>query len=262
MGETHSDSGMVLSLRHLLSRLLSLFPNPRRKYEVDESSWLVIKARSTLRWSGLDGSSELHGVKAHAWFFLRWAYSHARSLGARSLSWSVREGHEAGTWLGTHWPIFAARATFNLRRFSLTFKWGRVPKVWEMAFIERMTAAGKMGIPFVQILGDTLPKTMGIDGTRILGYWTGKKSMLDPEVFVRETAKLFGKSSKQVVMGVFDGLDEGKLLVDLTPEEPKYQSVVEAIKRADEQKALLEEMRAKRSTAIVPVRGSDDPLAS
>ena len=251
--------GIVSSFSRLLTRVRSLLPKPRRKYEVDESSWLVIKGRATLKWLGIDAGAEIHGVRARAWFLLRWAYTHARSLGMRSLRWTGREAHEARLWFGVHWPGFAARARFGLRRARLTLRWRRVPKVWEMAFIDRMTAAEKMGIPFVQVLRDTLPGIMGIDGTRVLGYWTGSKSMLVPEVFVRETAKLFGKSSQQVVMGVFEGLDEGKLLVDLTPEEPKFQSVVDAIRRADDQKAMLKEMRERRSTAIVPVRGPDEP---
>ena len=33
--------------------------------------------------------------------------------------------------------------------------------MWEMAFIDRMTAAEKMGIPFWEVLGDTLPGMHG-----------------------------------------------------------------------------------------------------
>ena len=100
---------------------------------------------------------------------------------------------------------------------------------------------------------------MGVDGTRVLGYWTRRESMLDPETFVRETAKLFGKSSKQVVLGVFDGLDERKLLLRNAPEEPKHQSIVDAINRADEQMAMLKEMRVRKATAIVPAEGPANP---
>ncbi len=123
-----------------------------------------------------------------------------------------------------------------------------------MAFIDRMKAADRMGIPFWEVLRDTLPRIMGVDGTRVLGHWTGRRSMLEPETFVRETAKLFGRSSRQVVMGVFDGLDEGKMLAEKAPEEPKLQSLVDAINRADEQKVMFEELRERRTTAIVPVR--------
>ncbi len=128
--------------------------------------------------------------------------------------------------------------------------------MWEMTFIDRMKAAENMGISFTEVLRNTLPTFMGTDGTRVLGYWTGKKSMVDPETFVREMAKLFGKSSRQVVMGVLDGLDEGKLLVETAPEVPKYQSLVDAIEQADEWKVMLEEMRERRTTAIVPVKES------
>ncbi len=64
-----------------------------------------------------------------------------------------------------------------------------------------------------------------------------------------------------MVMGVFDGLDEGKILVDNSPEEPKYQSLVDAINRADQREAALKEMRERRTTAIVPVKASRDPQA-
>lgn len=175
-------------------------------------------------------------------------------MGRQSLRRAEIGAKATRRWLRAHRLTFAAGARLGLRRIGLTFKWGRVPKVWEMAFIDRMRAAEKMGIPFREILRDTLPRIMGVDGTRILGYWTGRRSMLDPEAFVRKTAKMFGKSSKQVVMEVFDGLDEGKMLADRAPVEPKYQSLVDAINRADEQKAMVEEMRERRVTAIVPVK--------
>jgi hypothetical protein len=55
-------------------------------------------------------------------------------------------------------------------------------------------------------------------------------------------------------MGVFDGLDEGKILVDISPEGPKYQSLVDAINKADERKATLEEMKEGQKTDIAPVK--------
>ncbi len=78
--------------------------------------------------------------------------------------------------------------------------------------------------------------------------------MLDPEAFVLETAKLFGKSSRQVVMGVFEGLDEGTILAEKAPEEPKYQSLVDAINRADEQRVMPRGPKETQTTAIVPVK--------
>ncbi len=252
------EMGKGLRLSSLVSKLRSLLPKLRRKYEVDESSWLVIKGRGLLKWLDTDGRAYLHSFESHSRAFLRWAGGRAYLLGRRSFSWAVGEVKATRLWLGVHWPVFTARARFGLRRIRLTFRWRRVPKVWEMAFIDRMKAAESMGIPFPEVLRDTLPRIMGVDGTRVLGYWTGKRSMLDPETFVRETAKLFGKSSRQVVMGVFDGLDEGKILAEKEPEEPRYQSLVDAINRADEQKLALKEMRERRTTAIVPVEETDN----
>ncbi len=247
--------------RSLLLKLRSKLPRLRRKYEVDESSWLVIKGRAVQKWIGSKGLQDAQGGRSSVWILLKHAYSLAHSLAVNLFRWAGMGTRATQRWMKSHWPQFAAGARFNLRRTRLTFRWRRVPKVWEMAFIDRMRAAEKRGVPFTEVLRNTLPSIMGIDGTRVLGYWTGKKSMLDPETFVRETAKLFGRSSKHVVMGVFDGLDEGKILVDNSPEEPKYQSLLDAINRADLREAALKEMRESHTTAIVPVRAPADPQA-
>jgi uncharacterized membrane protein len=229
----------------LVPKLRSLLPKMERKYEVDESSWLVIKGRALLKWLDTDGRAYLHSFESHGWALIKWTCARAYSLGRHSVTWAESEAKVTRRWLGVHWPVFAAHARFSLRRIGLTLRWRRVPEVWEMAFIDRMKAAEGMGISLPEVLRDTLPRIMGIEGTRVLGHWTGKRSMLDPETFVREMAKLFGRSSKQVVMAVFNGLDEGKILADRSPEEPKYQSLVDAINRADERKAMLEEMRER-----------------
>jgi uncharacterized membrane protein len=238
----------------LLPKLRSLLPKMKRKYKVDESSWLVIKGRALFKWLDTDGRAYLHSFGSRGWALIKRVSARTYSLGRHAFVWAESEAKVTRRWLGVHWPVFAARARFNLGRARLTLRWRRVPEAWEMAFIDRMKAAERMGVPFLEVLRSTLPRTMGIEGTRVLGYWTGKKSMLDPETFVREMAKLFGKSSKQVVMGVFDGLDEGKILADISPEEPKYQSLVDAINRVDEQKATLEEMKEGQKTDIAPVK--------
>jgi hypothetical protein len=243
-----------------LPKLRSLLPK-MKKYGVDASRWLVIKGRALLKWLDTDGRAYVHSFGSHGWALIKRASARTYSLVRHALMWAESEAKVTRRWLGVHWPVFAARARFNLRRTGLTIKWRRVPKLWEMAFIDRMKVAESMGISLPEVLRNTLPRTMGIEGTRVLGYWTGKKSMLDPETFVREMAKLFGKSSKQVVMGVFDGLDEGKILADRSPEEPKYQSLVDAINRADEQKAMLEETREGQKTEVVPAKEPDSSSA-
>ena len=62
-----------------------------------------------------------------------------------------------------------------------------------------------------------------------------------------------------MVIRVFKTVDEGKILAGKTPEEPKYQSLVDAISKADEKKEMLQEMRVRRRTAIVPVSGQETP---
>ena len=225
---------------------------------MDESSWLVIKGRAILYWLRTDGKKHLQTVATRGWALLGMAGARTRSLGKDSSKWAENEVAASRRRLGARLDLMESRGRFNLRRFGLAFRWGRIPKPWEMAFIDRMRAAQNRGVPFQEVLRETLPRMMGVDGTRILGYWAGRRAMIDPETFVRETAKLFGKSSEQVVTQVFDGLDEGKILADSIPEEPKYQSLVDAISRADEQKKALHEMRVRRTTAIVLIKGQED----
>ena len=245
-----------------MHKLISILPKPRRKYELDESSWLVVKGRSFLHWLNADGRTHFHRFEAHARASLGRATARSLSLGKQFLGRSGAGAQATGAWIRAHLGTFSAKARFNMRRTRLAFRWNRVPKVWEIAFIDRMNAAAEMGIPFWEILRETLPGIMGVDGTRALGYWTGKQSMLDPETFVLEMAKLFGKSSQQVVMGVFDSFDEGRMLADKVPEEPKIQSLVDAINLADERKAMLNEMRRSRTTAIVPMSETREPEPS
>ncbi len=245
----------------LLLKFRSKLPRLRRKYEVDESSWLVIKGRAILKWIGIKEMEHPQGPRSSVRNLLTRAYSLAHSLAVTLFRWAGTGAQVTQRWMKSHWPQFVAGARFSLRRTRLTFRWRRVPKLWEMAFIDRMKTAEYMGITFTEVLRNTLPTIMGTDGTRVLGYWTGKKSMVEPETFVREMAKLFGRSSKHVVMGVFNGLDEGKILVDNSPEEPKYQSLVDAINKADQWEAALKEMRERRTTAIVPVKAREDPQA-
>ena len=245
-----------MSLDSILQRFRPLLPKLKRRYEVDESNWLVIKGRAFLAWLDADGSAVAGGQRSRGRVVLRRAWFLAVSLG--------RHAYRGGAvttkrWLGIHWPGFATRARFNLRRMGMALRWRRVPGTWEMDFIDRMKAAESMGVPFLDVLRDTLPAIMGIEGTRVLGYWAGKKSMLDPEAFVREMSKMFGRSSKNVVMGVFKTVDEGKILARKAPEEPKFQSLVDAISKADENRAMLQEMRVRRTTAIVPIRGTATP---
>lgn len=248
------EKGEGLRLGAVLPRLRSLKPRLNRSYEVDESSWLVVKGRRAWKWLRTDGSTRLRSVGYNGWASLKWTSSHLKPLAIQFLTWIDSEVLKFGAWLGAHWPGFAARARFDFRRAGLAIRWRRVPEVWELGFIDRMKAAEERGVSFPEVLRDTLPGIMGIDGASILGYWAGKKSMVSPEAFVRQMARMFGPSSKSVVTKVFDGLNEAKLLAKKAPVEPGYKSLVDAINEADSRKAMLQEMRVKRTTAIVPMR--------
>ena len=150
------------------------FPRMKRKYEVDESYWLIRRSRS-----------------------------------------------------------FTRRAHFTLRRGALTFKWGRVPKVWELSFIDRMRELEKEGLPFNEVLRSTLPKLMGEDTSYVLRAWVGRTARCNPERFARNISEMFGASSRNVLTSLDKLVDERSLLEAKVPKEPPIQSLLEAIQRTD-----------------------------
>ena len=150
------------------------FPKMRRRYEVDESYWLVRRSRS-----------------------------------------------------------FSRRTLFTLRRTALTFKWGRIPKIWELSFVDRMRELEKVGLTFDEILQSTLPQFLGVDPSHVLRTWVGSKARCDPERFARSVSEMFGASARNVLTSINKLVDEVSLLEAKAPKEPPYQSLLEAIKRVD-----------------------------
>jgi hypothetical protein len=145
----------------------------RRKYEVDESHWLVRRARS-----------------------------------------------------------FPRRALFTLRRTALTFKWGRVPKIWELSFVDRMRYLEKKGLTFDEVLRSTLPQLFGADTSHVLRTWIGEEARCDPERFARSISKMFGASARNVLGSIDMLVDEASLLKKKAPREPPVQSLLEAMQRS------------------------------
>jgi hypothetical protein len=146
----------------------------RRKYEVDESYWLVRRARS-----------------------------------------------------------FARRALFTLRRAALTLKWGRIPKTWELSFVDRMRELERDGLTFNEVLSSTLPKLMGEDTSYVLRKWVGRRARCNPEGFARNIFEMFGASSRNVLTSLDKLVDKRSLLEAKAPKEPPIQSLLEAIQRTD-----------------------------
>jgi hypothetical protein len=176
------------------------FLKMKRKYEVDESYWLVRESRSTSR-----------------------------------------------------------RALLTLRRAALFFKWGRVPEIWELSFIDRMRKLQRAGVAFDEVLRSTLPEIFGEDTSLVLRTWVGRKARRNPERFTRSISEMFGASSRNVLGSVDSLVDEASLLQKKVPREPPIQCLLDAIQRADA--AMTAAQPVSLTTALLPGQeGSVQPV--
>jgi hypothetical protein len=136
-------------------------------------------------------------------------------------------------WLVRRSRFFSHRSLFTLRRTALTFKWGRVPKIWELSFIDRMKGLEKMGLGFDEILRSTLPQFIGEDPAHVLRTWVGRKARNSPERFTRSVSEIFGPSARHIVVGIDRLTDEASLLENKKPKDPPYKSLLEAIQKSN-----------------------------
>jgi len=141
-------------------------------------------------------------------------------------------------WLVQRSRGFFRDALFTLRRVALTIKWGRVPKKWELTFIDRMRELEKAGLTFNEILGATLPQIFGDDTSEVLRAWIGRKARTNPERFARSVSKMFGASARNVLGSVDSLTDETSLFRKKIPEDPPYKSLLDAIRKSDEEMAF------------------------
>ena len=121
----------------------------------------------------------------------------------------------------------------TLRRAALFFKWGRVPKAWELSFIDRMKELEKVGLTFDEVLRSVLPQLFGEDPSRVLRFCMGRKARCNPVRFAKATSKMFGSSARSVLASMEMLSDEVSMLEKKVPKEPPYQSLLEAIQRSD-----------------------------
>ena len=170
----------------------------------------------------------------------------ARSPVRMKRKYEVDEGHP----LVIRGRIIIKEALFDLRRALLTLKWRRVPKVWELRFIDKMRGLERRGLPFGDVLKATLPQLFGDDTSLVLRTWVGRKGRKNPEGFARAVSGMFGKSARNVLTSVERISSQENLLSAGLPEAPSYTSLVEAIQKADESAAILQEMRTG-ATALV-----------
>jgi hypothetical protein len=115
----------------------------------------------------------------------------------------------------------------------LFVQWGRMPKVWEVTFVDKMKHAESKGIPFQEVLHSYLPSIMGEAPADVLLRWIGRRTRQQPKSFAKVVSKMFGKSAEPIITGLENLIDLDGMLRSRTPVDPPYKSLVEAIRAAD-----------------------------
>jgi hypothetical protein len=201
----------ILNFHRTTIRLLKVripkFLTPRRRYEVDESNWLVIWGRPKViaLWR-VSRPVALEGVKD----------------GRKGLVFTLR-----GLLAGMH----AVEA--GGRKLVLFIQWGRMPKAWELSFVSKMKLMEAQGIPFPEVLKTYLPTVIGEAPSGVLLNWVGRSTRHQPKRFTNAVAEMFGKSSRSIITGLEKTADPEQMLDARRPVEPPYQSLVDAIRAAD-----------------------------
>jgi len=170
----------------------------RRKYEVDESKWLVKFGRA--RWKEIN------------------------PLAGRFVSFVFATG----------------RGLFHQGQKAVWFvQWGRVPKAWELSFVFKMKSMEARGITFQEVLKTNLPSLFGEDTAEVFLRWVGKKARTQPKRFAKTATAMFGNSAKQIITSLERLADPDKMLETKKEVDPPFQSLIEAIQRADSAQAEL-----------------------
>ena len=115
----------------------------------------------------------------------------------------------------------------------LLVQWGRVPKEWELSFVSKVKALESQGIPLPVILHTSLPSVVGDAPSEVLLRWVGGRARSQPKRFVNVVNKMFGPSSKRIITGLEHNLDPHMMPAAHTEPEEPFQSLIDAIQRAD-----------------------------
>jgi hypothetical protein len=183
------------SLIQRLKLRLPKFLVLRRRYEVDESMWLVKFGRSKGK------------------VFVKWGIA------------TVRLGNSA-----------KKKATEGGHKFVLVLQWGRMPKEWELSFVSKMKSAEARGISFHEVLRTDLPSVIGEGPSDVLLRWIGKEGRNQPKRFVKAVVDTFGPSGQRIITSLESLLDPEKFVDAHKSIEDDLQSLIEAIRVADEAK--------------------------
>jgi hypothetical protein len=192
---------------------------PRRRYEVDGSMWLVKFGRSQ--------EERIIQFEENLSSFGEESLRRSRKLEpiGRSLLKAVAQQ--------AHKPV-------------LFVQWGRMPKEWELSFVSKMKSVESLGIPFPEVLQTDLPLVMGEAPSGVLMRWVGKKARRDPKTFVKVVSAMFGSSGKRIITSLEASLDPEKMLDSHKEPEHPFQSVIDAIQRADAEKSEQEDPAPRR----------------
>ena len=193
---------------------LPRFLTPRRKYEVDESLWLVKfgrpKVETLLRWS-------------------RKAIAVGRSL-SKTVAPRLRQ-------MSVYGSSIKVSLAHQVRKPILFVQWGRMPKEWELSFVSAMKSTESQGIPFSEVLRTDLPLVLGEAPAEVLLRWVGRRARREPKHFAKAVAEMFGRSGKPIIVRLENTLDPEKMLEAHREPENPFQSVIDAIQRADAEKS-------------------------
>lgn len=174
----------------------------KRRYQVDESMWIVKFGRPKVRVLIMVG---------------RRAYSVGKS-GTAVLAPIGGAGKRALVRGG--------------RKTVLFFQWGRVPAEWELYFVSRMKSLEARGVTLQEILRFNLPLVIGEAPAEVLLRQIGRKARSQPKAFASTVNQMFGHSGKKLVVGL-NSLDLEAWLEDRNRVDEPWKSVVDAIQQAD-----------------------------
>jgi hypothetical protein len=197
------------------------FLNLKRKYEIDESSWLVQHGRPAMKVLFRKGLPVVKVLVLGGIVSLRFGYSKTKP--------AFHQGAKISGALRSLGRSFAHEG----QMIVWTFEWRRRPKAWEISFVAKMKSMELRGIAFQDVLKRNLPVLFGDAPSEVLLRWMGRKNRTQPKRFAKAAAKMFGKSAKSIITGLENLADPEKMTEVHQDVEPPFQSLIEAIQRAD-----------------------------
>ena len=189
---------------------LPKFLTPRRKYQVNESMWLVQFGRPKVEMLIRLGRRSVPLLRSTE----REVLIQIRRMGPVAHSARVALAREG-------------------RKPILYLQWHRMPRDWELSFVAMMKWAESRGIPFTEVLQTNLPLVLGQVPSDVLLRWVGRRARSQPKRFVNTINEMFGKSGKKVIVGLQNALDPDKMLEAAEPPAENFQSLIDAIQQAD-----------------------------